>query len=164
MISFQQGVWLASLRSIVSFNYRYNPIINKIQEVSKIAALGELNFFSDEFNNNSALTRKHMTWRDSARQNKSSGALGDLSCYLLDLFCQMAADRIRTDELRVVKGTRISSKSDGPVEVDDNGYIFGRAAGGAFFRIQASKADETNQFEEPEMDSESGLRLSNFPK
>ncbi len=88
------------------------------------------------------LIRNNLTWRDSSQQSKSSGALGDLSCHLLDLFCFLAEDTIRTSDLRVVKGTRVNNKSDGPVEVDDNGYVFGRADGGAFFRIRASKSDD----------------------
>lgn len=131
--------------SIVSFNYRYNRVVQKIIEVKQTNALGELSFFSTEFNKNSAITRNHLTWRDSASQSKSSGALGDLSCHLLDMFCLLATDTIRTDTLKVVKGTRIGAKSDGPVEVDDIGYVFGRSVQGAFFRIRASKSDEETE-------------------
>lgn len=78
---------IAPKGSIVSFNYRYNPVIDMIMRLRNEKKLGELHFFSAEFNKNSALTRHHLTWRDSAQQSKSSGALGDLSCHLLDLFC-----------------------------------------------------------------------------
>lgn len=138
-------VEIAPLGSIVSFNYRYNRIVQKITEEQQTSSLGELNFFSAEFNKNSAIIRNHLTWRDSALQSKSSGALGDLSCHLLDMFCLLAADTIRTDTLKVVKGTRIGSKSDGPVEVDDNGHVFGRSERGAYFRIRASKSDEEDE-------------------
>lgn len=133
---------IAPDNSIISFNYRYNRIVQKIREVINNRRLGEVNFFCAEFNKNSALTRQQVTWRDSANQNKSSGALGDLSCHLLDLFCTLTADTIRTAELKVVKGTRVVTKNDGPVEVDDNGYVFGRSERGAFFRIRASKSEE----------------------
>ncbi|KEJ81903.1 hypothetical protein EAOG_00010 [Escherichia coli R527] len=68
--------------------------------------LGELHFFSAEFNKNSALTRHHLTWRDSAQQSKSSGALGDLSCHLLDLFCFIGESPVVVHGIKTVKGTR----------------------------------------------------------
>ncbi|WP_350306494.1 Gfo/Idh/MocA family protein [Photorhabdus viridis] len=136
---------LAPCNSIVSFNYRYNRIIQNLVQVKNDRELGKLHFFSAEFNKNSALTRNHLTWRDSAQQSKSSGALGDLSCHLLDLFCLLSDDTINTNNLRIAKGTRVGTKDDGLVEVDDNGYIFGHACGGAYFRIKASKSDEADK-------------------
>lgn len=135
-------VKLAPRHSIVSFNYRYNPIIKNVLQVKKDRKLGGLQFFSADFNKNSALTRNKLTWRDSVQQSQSSGALGDLSCHLLDLFCSISADSINTHDVKIVKGTRVKVKDGGLVEVDDNGYVFGRSCGGAFFRIRASKSDE----------------------
>lgn len=130
--------------SIVSFNYRYNRVIDTIMQLIKDRELGDLHFFSAEFNKNSALTRHHLTWRDSAQQSKSSGALGDLSCHLLDLFCFIGESPVVLNRIRTVKGTRVSEKSDGLVEVDDNGYVMGCSEKGAYFRIHASKS-ETGQ-------------------
>lgn len=135
---------IAPQGSIVSFNYRYNGAINTMMQLRKERELGELHFFSAEFNKNSALTRHHLTWRDSALQSKSSGALGDLSCHLLDLFCFMGESPVVVNELRTVKGTRVGAKSNGVVEVDDNGYVMGRSEKGAYFKIHASKS-ETEQ-------------------
>jgi len=130
--------------SIVSFNYRYNRVIDTIMQLIKDRELGDLHFFSAEFNKNSALTRHHLTWRDSAQQSKSSGALGDLSCHLLDLFCFIGESPVALNGIRTVKGTRVGEKSDGLVEVDDNGYVMGCSEKGAYFRIHASKS-ETGQ-------------------
>lgn len=130
--------------SIVSFNYRYNRVIDTIMQLIKGRELGDLHFFSAEFNKNSALTRHHLTWRDSAQQSKSSGALGDLSCHLLDLFCFIGESPVALNGIRTVKGTRVGEKSDGLVEVDDNGYVMGCSEKGAYFRIHASKS-ETGQ-------------------
>lgn len=130
--------------SIVSFNYRYNRVIDTIMHLIKDRELGDLHFFSAEFNKNSALTRHHLTWRDSAQQSKSSGALGDLSCHLLDLFCFIGESPVALNGIRTVKGTRVGEKSDGIVEVDDNGYVMGCSEKGAYFRIHASKS-ETGQ-------------------
>lgn len=130
--------------SIVSFNYRYNRVIDTIMHLIKDRELGDLHFFSAEFNKNSALTRHHLTWRDSAQQIKSSGALGDLSCHLLDLFCFIGESPVALNGIRTVKGTRVGEKSDGLVEVDDNGYVMGCSEKGAYFRIHASKS-ETGQ-------------------
>ncbi|MCT2386122.1 Gfo/Idh/MocA family protein [Erwinia pyrifoliae] len=131
--------------SIVSFNYRYNRVIATIMQLIKDRELGDLHFFSAEFNKNSALTRHHLTWRDSARQSKSksksNGALGDLSCHLLDLFCLMGESPVALNGIRTVKGTRVAEKSDGLVEVDDNGYVMGCSEKGAYFRIHASKSE-----------------------
>lgn len=135
---------IAPKGSIVSFNYRYNRVIYLIIQLRKERELGELCFFSAEFNKNSALTRHHLTWRDSARQSKSSGALGDLSCHLLDLFCFMGESPIVVNGVRTVKGTRVRTKSDGLVEVDDNGYVMGCSEKGAYFKIHTSKS-ETEQ-------------------
>lgn len=46
--------------------------------------------------------------------------------------------------IRTVKGTRVGAKSDGRVEVDDNGYMMGSSEKGPYFRIHASKS-ETGQ-------------------
>ncbi|ENM4394594.1 Gfo/Idh/MocA family oxidoreductase [Salmonella enterica] len=135
---------IAPQGSIVSFNYRYNRVIDTMMRLRNERDLGELHFFSAEFNKNSALTRHHLTWRDSARQSKSSGALGDLSCHLLDLFSFIGESPIVVDGIRTVKGTRVGAKSDGRVEVDDNGYVMGSSEKGAYFRIHASKS-ETGQ-------------------
>jgi glucose-6-phosphate 3-dehydrogenase len=136
----QRIVHVAPAASIVSFNYRYNPMIQYISGACK--PLGRLNCFSAEFNKDSAITRNHLTWRDLAQQSQSSGALGDLSCHLLDLFCVLARQKITVDSVRVVKGTRIREKRDGIVEVDDNGYVFGRGEKGAFFKVKSSKSEE----------------------
>ncbi|EEW5075016.1 Gfo/Idh/MocA family protein [Escherichia coli] len=135
---------IAPKGSIVSFNYRYNPVIDMIMRLRNERKLGELHFFSAEFNKNSALTRHHLTWRDSAQQSKSSGALGDLSCHLLDLFCFIGESPVVVHGIKTVKGTRVGTKSDGQVEVDDNGYVMGSSEKGAYFRVHASKS-ETDQ-------------------
>ncbi|HCP4714376.1 TPA: Gfo/Idh/MocA family oxidoreductase, partial [Escherichia coli] len=124
---------IAPKGSIVSFNYRYNPVIDMIMRLRNERKLGELHFFSAEFNKNSALTRHHLTWRDSAQQSKSSGALGDLSCHLLDLFCFIGESPVVVHGIKTVKGTRVGTKSDGQVEVDDNGYVMGSSEKGAYF-------------------------------
>lgn len=46
--------------------------------------------------------------------------------------------------IKTVKGTRVGTKSDGQVEVDDNGYVMGSSEKGAYFRVHASKS-ETDQ-------------------
>lgn len=110
--------------SILSFNYRYNRVIDTIMQLIKDRELGDLHFFSAEFNKNSAVTRHHLTCRDSAQQSKSSGALGDLSCHLLDLFCYIGESPVALNGIRTVKGTRVGEKPEGLVEVDDNGYEY----------------------------------------
>lgn len=133
-VAAQRIVHAAPAASIVSFNYRYNPLIQQICRTCRQNALGRLNYFAAEFNKDSAITRNHLTWRDLAQQRQSSGALGDLSCHLLDLFCVLACQKIAVDSVRVVKGTRIREKRDGMVEVDDHGYVFGQGEKGAFFK------------------------------
>ncbi|OOF42410.1 NTD biosynthesis operon oxidoreductase ntdC [Rodentibacter ratti] len=128
-------------KSIVSFNYRYNRIVKKILFLKDSKKLGKLVFFSADFNKNSALTRNYLTWRDSEQQNKSSGALGDLSCHLIDLFHIFSESKTDINQLKVVKGTRVKTKEGGYVEVDDNGYIFGSSVNNAFFRLHASKSE-----------------------
>ncbi len=145
LVSAYRLVGQAPRNSIVSFNYRYNRVIQNLSQVKNDRMLGKLHYFSAEFNKNSALTRNHLTWRDLAQQKKSSGALGDLSCHLLDLFCSLSTDTIDTKNLRIAKGTRVGAKNNGLVEVDDNGYVFGHACGGAFFRIKASKSEEKKE-------------------
>ena len=46
--------------------------------------------------------------------------------------------------IKTVKGTRVGTKSDGQVKVDDNGYVMGSSEKGAYFRVHASKS-ETDQ-------------------
>lgn len=132
---------IAPSNSIISFNYRYNRVLDTIMQLRNNRELGELHFFAAEFNKNSALTRHHLTWRDSAKQSKSSGALGDLSCHLLDLFCFIGESPIVVSGVRSVRGTRVCTKSGGLVEVDDNGYVMGCSEKGAYFRIHASKSE-----------------------
>lgn len=98
---------IAHPSSIVSFNYRYNVVIRRIFDIIKRESLGELNYFSSEFNKSSAITRSHITWRDSSRQRNSSGALGDLSCHLLDLFCTLSSQKISWDHLRYPKAIEL---------------------------------------------------------
>lgn len=141
----QRIVRVAPAASIVSFNYRYNPLIQQISRTCRQNALGRLNYFAAEFNKDSAITRNHLTWRDLAQQSQSSGALGDLSCHLLDLFCLLARQKIALDSVRVVKGTRIREKRDGAVEVDDHGYVFGQGEKGAFFKVKSSKSEEADR-------------------
>lgn len=131
-------------RSIVSFNYRYNKVIKEINENRATHDLGKLNYFRAEFNKKSAVTRTHLTWRDSGVNKGSSGALGDLSCHLLDLFCFLSSDEICIDTVKVVKGTRVRNKDGGRVEVDDNGYVFGQSNGGVNFKIKSSKSEDDN--------------------
>lgn len=127
--------------SIVSFNYRYNNVFRNVDKVITSTSMGDMHYFSAEFNKNSAMTRGYLTWRDSALQCQSSGALGDLSCHLLDLFCVISSQHISLGSVRVSKGTRVPMKSNGAVEVDDNGYVFGTGDRGAIFRIRASKSE-----------------------
>ena len=138
-------VGMVSEKSLVSFNYRYNTIIQNIKDVTINHDLGNLVHYRAEFNKQSAVTRKHITWRDSGLNNGSSGALGDLSCHLLDLFCFFASDKIDVDTVKIVKGTRVQQKSGKQVEVDDNGYIFGQSKSGINFKIKSSKSEiDTN--------------------
>lgn len=129
-------------KSIVSFNYRYNKIIKEIKATQDSYDLGQLNYFRAEFNKKSAVTRTHLTWRDSGVNKGSSGALGDLSCHLLDLFCFLSSDEICIDTVKVVKGTRVRNKEGGQVEVDDNGYVFGQSHSGINFKIKSSKSED----------------------
>ncbi|HEA8602232.1 TPA: gfo/Idh/MocA family oxidoreductase, partial [Escherichia coli] len=67
-----------------------------------------------------------------------------LSCHLLDLFCFIGESPVVVHGIKTVKGTRVGTKSDGQVEVDDNGYVMGSSEKGAYFRVHASKS-ETDQ-------------------
>ncbi|MDH2923877.1 glucose-6-phosphate 3-dehydrogenase [Nicoletella semolina] len=139
--SANQLVEIAPPKSIISFNYRYNRVVQRILQLIENNNLGKLVFFSVDFNRNSALTRHHLTWKESSHQHKSSGALGDLSCHLLDLFCLFSQSQIALNNLTIVKGTRVKSKEGVNIQVDDNGYILGTANNGTFFRIHASKSE-----------------------
>lgn len=132
---------IASKNSIISFNYRYNNIVREIKDYIRVHDLGRCVFFSATFNKNSAVFRKEITWRDSDIQSSSSGALGDLSCHLLDCFCWLLEDKFDLNTVRIVKGTRVKLKQGGEVKVDDNGYIVGSSCSGIFFKIKASKSE-----------------------
>lgn len=127
--------------SIVSFNYRYNPIFLKLKEHLNINNYGQCLFFEAEINKNSALVRKEFTWRDSSDQNYTSGALGDLSCHLLDVFQWLTESKIILNTLTFTAGTRIKTKYQRKVNVDDIGFIFGNNSKNTNFKIKASKSE-----------------------
>lgn len=135
---------IAPKDSIISFNYRFNSIFTTIKKYIDKERLGQCLFFNAEFNKNSALTRKELTWRDSASQSFSSGALGDLSCHLLDLFCWLTNSSINMQSIRIASGTRIKEKQNSRILVDDNGYILGEGNNNTFFKIKASKSEDEN--------------------
>lgn len=127
--------------SIVSFNYRYNPIFLKLKEHLDINNYGQCLFFEAEIKKNSALVRKEFTWRDSFDQNYTSGALGDLSCHLLDAFQWLTDSKIILNTLTITGGTRIKTKFQQKVNVDDIGFIFGNSSKNINFKIKASKSE-----------------------
>ena len=133
---------IAPRNSIVSFNYRYNHILKSLKKYTKDNDLGECLFFSAKFNKNSAIVRNNITWRDEAGQNSSSGALGDLSCHLLDFLCWLNDDIIDYKSIKIAKGTRIKKKQGLKVNVDDNGFVLGRSKKGMIFNIKASKSEK----------------------
>ena len=133
---------VANKKSIISFNYRYNKLIEAIINIIGIYEFGKINYFYASFNKDSALRRKHLTWRDTADQNASSGALGDLSCHLIDLFTYISKQDVLYESVRVSKDTAVKEKAGGLVSVDDNGYIFGVGENGCIFKIKASKVEK----------------------
>ncbi|RDH41488.1 Gfo/Idh/MocA family protein [Zooshikella ganghwensis] len=135
---------IAPEKSIICFNYRFNYIISYIKSYVDSSNLGKCLYFSAEFNKDSALVRKNITWRDQSAQSLSSGALGDLSCHLLDTMCWITNSKINLNSISFTRGTRVKTKQGNKVEVDDNGYIFGHSIDETYFRIKASKSDESN--------------------
>ncbi|NAW52114.1 Gfo/Idh/MocA family oxidoreductase [Elizabethkingia argentiflava] len=131
----------APLGSMISFNYRYNYIFQNIKKYIREHQLGECLFFSAEFNKNSAIIREEFTWRDSGEEVSSSGALGDLSCHLLDMLCWIADDEFDINSIRTAKGTRVKEKKGHEVAVDDNGYILGTTHKGVLCKIKTSKSE-----------------------
>lgn len=127
--------------SIVSFNYRYNPVFLKLKEHLDVNNYGQCLFFEAEINKNSALVRKEFTWRDSSDQNYTSGAIGDLSCHLLDLFQWLTDSKIILNTLVFTTGTRIKTKNQRKVKVDDIGFVFGNSSKNTNFKIKASKSE-----------------------
>lgn len=137
--------------SIISFNYRFNYIFSFIKEYIKNENYGKCLYYSAEFNKNSALIRKEITWRDCTDQSFSSGALGDLSCHLLDLFCWLTDSKVNLQTIQIASGTRVKQKQELKIGVDDNGYILGQNLDDSFFKIKASKS---------ESDEDLGLHLN----
>lgn len=132
---------IAPQGSIISFNYRFNYIFSTIKKYILQKDLGKCIFFGAEFNKNSALVRKEITWRDSATQSFSSGALGDLSCHLLDLLCWLTDSPINLQTIRIVSGTKVQEKQGKSIQVDDNGYILGESDNATLFKIKTSKSE-----------------------
>lgn len=136
---------LLTPKSIMGFNYRFNPIVASILEVKALRNLGDCIFIDVAFNKKSAIVRKHPTWRDGSDQNKSSGAFGDLSCHLLDLVAVIANSKIKKDSVRVSCGTRVPYKSGIKIETDDHCIVAGATENHSIFKIKASKAADDKE-------------------
>lgn len=102
---------------------------------------GQCLFFEAETKKNSVLVRKEFTWRDSSDQNYKSGTLGDLSCHLLDAFQWLTESKIVLNTLTITGGTRIKTKFQRKVNVDDIGFIFRNSSKNINFKIKASKSE-----------------------
>lgn len=126
--------------SIVGFNYRFNKVVPLILMESKKRNLGDILHIDLSLNRNSALTKKTLSWRDEASQNKSGGAFGDLGSHLLDLVAYMTRSKIEKNSIHIKTEIKIPERAGIRLTEDDHSTADGITTSNVSFKIQASKS------------------------
>lgn len=81
----QSLIRLTNNRSIVGYNYSYNPIFIRAKKILKKNKFGKIILFHGKFFKSSGL-KKTKTWKDTTANVKISGASFDLMSHLISLF------------------------------------------------------------------------------
>ncbi|MEU9472698.1 Gfo/Idh/MocA family oxidoreductase [Streptomyces avermitilis] len=126
----------------VGFNYRYLNVIREARRRISEGMLGRVVHIDVAFKRASALTRKHFTWRDSAAEGHTSGALGDLGVHLIDMLHHLFRSPVDLASCQVALQTKVAAKGSHAVEVDDHAFVSGRIEDGPSFTLTASKASQ----------------------
>ncbi|MFE2296934.1 Gfo/Idh/MocA family protein [Streptomyces sp. NPDC059445] len=129
----------------MGFNYRYLQVIRETRRHIDEGTLGRILHVDVAFKRASALTRKHFTWRDSAEERLTSGALGDLGVHLIDLLHFLFGGPVDPAACQVALRTKVARKGSRTVEVDDHTFVSGRLRTGPSFTLTASKASQPHE-------------------
>ncbi|WP_392958376.1 Gfo/Idh/MocA family protein [Streptomyces sp. LN245] len=129
----------------MGFNYRYLHVIREARRLLDEGTLGHVLHVDVAFKRASALTRKHFTWRDSAEERLTSGALGDLGVHLIDLLHFLFHRPVDLAACQVALRTKVARKGSRAVEVDDHTFVSGRLRTGPSFTLTASKASQPHE-------------------
>ncbi|OSZ60029.1 oxidoreductase [Streptomyces pharetrae CZA14] len=124
----------------MGFNYRYLGVVQEARRRITDGTLGRVLHADIAFTRPSALTRKHVTWRDGEAERCSSGALGDLGVHLIDLLHFLFDSSIDLTRCRVGLQTKVPRKGGVEVKVDDHAFVSGLLEDGPSFTLTASKA------------------------
>lgn len=130
---------LTGIYHAVGFNYRFLPAVQKARAMMDDDELGDIISIKLALRRDSALTRKHVTWRDSSLSNMTSGAMGDLGVHLIDLAHYLSRSEINADSVRALCKTNVRNKENGVVEVDDYSFFGAQLSNGTFVEISSSK-------------------------
>lgn len=128
--------------SIIGFNYRFNPIFKEFRAIiNQHKSFGKIIFFQGNFLKSSTFNKTHIGWRDENFQGNSSGAVGDLSPHIIDLFTFLTGQRLNTNSISIGKFTRVKKRLDGDIHADDTGVITGYGDDNCLFRARLGKAE-----------------------
>ncbi|MFE2531599.1 Gfo/Idh/MocA family protein [Streptomyces sp. NPDC059371] len=150
-ISLAQAVGMRTLATdapgicAMGFNYRHLHVIREARRHIDEGTLGRILHVDVAFKRASALTRKHFTWRDSAEERLTSGALGDLGVHLIDLLHFLFQRAVDPAACQVALRTKVAHKGSRAVEVDDHTFVSGRLRTGPSFTLTASKASQPHE-------------------
>lgn len=131
----------------VGFNYRFLSIFQILKQLVENNAFGAILSVDMEIKKNLALTRKKYSWRDSAGNMATSGALGDLGIHLIDMLHYLFSSEINLNNYIIKAATYVPEKEDIPVYVDDYAVINGMLNNGIYFKLLASNVALPNEAE-----------------
>lgn len=129
-----------NVKASMGFNYRYLSYVNILKGLIMNDELGNILSIKIHFKKNSALRRKHYTWRDDANSKKTSGSLGDLGIHIIDMIWYLFKSKLKHETLNVKTATNIKTKENKKVLVDDYAEIYGQLENNVFVNIITSKS------------------------
>lgn len=124
----------------VNFNYRFLPVIEAARKFFGKPCKQAIKSIELVFNKDSALYKTIVGWRESGQSGLSSGAFGDLGIHLIDMLYHLLQTPIRLSSLNLALDTRIKTRADQQIKVDDDARLTGKLVNGINFIIQASKS------------------------
>lgn len=130
----------SGLSCCVGLNYRFLSIFQDLKQLINNNELGDVISVYLDYKKSSALIRKKYTWRDSAVNSGTSGALGDLGVHLIDLLFFLFNSRIDLSSCLWKIMTNVPQKEGIKVYVDDYSIVNGRLSNGIYFRLLMSKS------------------------
>jgi predicted dehydrogenase len=122
---------------VIGFNYRFNPITEKVMRLINNSPLGQMRSFNARFLKSSWKLQNKTGWRRGADEELSGGATNDLSIHFLNLFEYLSGEELNVSSFT---GRRyFAKKTVDASSTDDTGWLSGKSCAGTIVNIEASK-------------------------